>query len=164
MTHSKALGTRLLFNIRTWGNFGISLTLFRRKVKTETSSTSFFVVISLKITRLKLSTRKVASFEIFLSDVKPKSCAHHPQSHSTLCYPIDCSLSDSSVHGILQARILEWIAISSSRGSFWPRDCTHISSVSCIGRRILYHSLDHLGSPKPEGQSCLKNKNRSWAS
>ena len=40
-----------------------------------------------------------------------------------------------SVHGILQARKLEWVAISSSRGSSWPRDWTH---VSCIGRQILY--------------------------
>ena len=42
----------------------------------------------------------------------------------------------SSVHGILQARILEWIAISFSRGSSWGRDQTHIS---CIGKWILYH-------------------------
>ena len=55
-----------------------------------------------------------------------------------LCDPVHCSLSDSSVHGILQARILEWIAISSSRGSSQPRDRTLISSVSCIGRQILY--------------------------
>ena len=44
----------------------------------------------------------------------------------------------SSVHGILQAKILEWVAISSSRGSSWPRDQTHVSCVSCIGRWILY--------------------------
>ena len=37
---------------------------------------------------------------------------------STLCDPMDCGLPGSSVHGILQARILEWVAISSSRGSF----------------------------------------------
>ena len=56
-----------------------------------------------------------------------------------LCDPMDCSQPDSSVHGILQARILEWVAISFSRGSFWPRDWTHISYISCIGKRILYH-------------------------
>ena len=54
-----------------------------------------------------------------------------------LCDPMDCSLPASSVHGILQARILEWVAISFSRESSWPRDWTHISYVSCIGRRIL---------------------------
>ena len=42
----------------------------------------------------------------------------------TLCDPVDCSLQGSSVHGILQARILEWVAISSSRGSSRPRDQT----------------------------------------
>ena len=51
--------------------------------------------------------------------------------------PMDCSPPGSSVHGIFQARILEWVAISSSRGSFWPRDWTHVSYVSCIGSRFL---------------------------
>ena len=54
----------------------------------------------------------------------------------TLCDPMDCSLPGSSVHGILQARILEWVAISFSTGSSWPRDQT---CISCIGRWILYH-------------------------
>ena len=48
-------------------------------------------------------------------------------------------------HRIFQARILEWVAISYSRGSSWPRDRTHISCVSCIGRWYLYQ-LRHLGS------------------
>ena len=43
---------------------------------------------------------------------------------------MDCSLPGSSVHGILQARILEWIAISFSRGSSWPRDQTQISCIA----------------------------------
>ena len=47
----------------------------------------------------------------------------------TLCYPMDCSPQDSSVRGIFQARILEWVAISSSRRSSWPRDWTCISSI-----------------------------------
>ena len=54
----------------------------------------------------------------------------------TLCDPMDYSPPGYSVHGISQARILEWIAISSLRGSSQPRDWTHIS---CIGRWILYH-------------------------
>ena len=45
----------------------------------------------------------------------------------------------SSVHGILQARILEWVAMPSSRGSSWPRDWAGISYVSHIGRQALYH-------------------------
>ena len=55
------------------------------------------------------------------------------QSCPTLCDPMDCSPPSSSVPGILQARILEWVAISFSRE---PRDQTR---VSCIGRQILYH-------------------------
>ena len=54
----------------------------------------------------------------------------------TLCDPMNCSCPGSAVHGVSQARILEWAAISSSRGSSWPRDRT---CVSCIGRQILYH-------------------------
>ena len=50
-----------------------------------------------------------------------------------------CSPPGSSVHGISQARILEWVAIFNSRGSSWPRDWTHVSCLSCIGRRILYY-------------------------
>ena len=45
----------------------------------------------------------------------------------TLCNPMDCSPPGSSVHGILQARILEWVAMPSSRGSSQPRDGTHVS-------------------------------------
>ena len=61
------------------------------------------------------------------------------QSCLTLCNPIDCSLPDSSDHGSLQATILEWVAISYSRGSSWPRDQTCVSHLSWIGRQILYH-------------------------
>ena len=52
---------------------------------------------------------------------------------------MDCIPPGSSVHGISQATILEWVAISYSRGSFWARDQTPISWVSCIGRQVLYH-------------------------
>ena len=53
-----------------------------------------------------------------------------------LCDPIDCSPPDSSVHGILQIRILEWVAISSSRGSSQPRNRTWVSWVSCFAGRF----------------------------
>ena len=55
------------------------------------------------------------------------------------CDPTGCSPQGSSLHGVLQARKLEWVAVSFSRGSSWPRDWTQVSCVSCIGRRILYH-------------------------
>ena len=48
----------------------------------------------------------------------------------TLCDPMDCSLPGSSVHGILQAKILEWLAISFSRRSSWSRDWTHVSHIA----------------------------------
>ena len=53
----------------------------------------------------------------------------------TLCDPMDCSLPDSSVRGILQTRILEWVVMPSSRRSSQSRDRTLISYVSSIGRR-----------------------------
>ena len=52
------------------------------------------------------------------------------QSCSTLCNPMDCSPPGSSVHRILQVRILEWVAIFSSRGSSWPRNWTHFRIAS----------------------------------
>ena len=67
----------------------------------------------------------------------------------TLCNPVDCSLPGFSVHWIFQARILEWVVISSSRGSSRPRERSCISCVSCIGRQILYHRTTweaHVGS------------------
>ena len=61
----------------------------------------------------------------------------HAQSCPTLCDPTDCSLPSFSVHGIVQARILEWVAISSSRECSQPRDQTHVSCASCTGRQML---------------------------
>ena len=54
----------------------------------------------------------------------------------TLCNSMGCSLPGSPVHGILQASILEWFALSFSRASFWPRDWTHISCCSCTASRF----------------------------
>ena len=59
-----------------------------------------------------------------------------PQSFLILCNPMDCSLPGSTVHGILQARILEWVAIPFSRGSSGPRDLTCIFCGSCISCRF----------------------------
>ena len=53
-------------------------------------------------------------------------------SRLTLCNPMNCSPTGSSVHGILQARILEWVVISFSRGSSQPRDQTCVCRVSCV--------------------------------
>ena len=61
-----------------------------------------------------------------------KSESEVSQSCLTLSHPMDCSLPGSSLHGIFQAGVLEWVAISFSRGSYQPRDRTR---VSCIGGR-----------------------------
>ena len=60
------------------------------------------------------------------------------QSCLTLCDLMDHNPPGSSVHGILQARILEGVSISSSRGSSWPWDWAHVACASFIGRQILY--------------------------
>ena len=80
---------------------------------------------------------------------------------SNSCDPVDCSLSGSSVHGILQARILEWIAISFSRGSSGTRNWTQVSWIA--GRwftnwsmREALHSSMHLWSLEANG------KDRHW--
>ena len=69
----------------------------------------------------------------------PRMCACSVAQCPTLCDTMDCSPTGFSVHGISQARILEWVAISFSRGSSWPRDWIQVSCISCIGRWILYN-------------------------
>ena len=64
------------------------------------------------------------------------------QSYLILCDPMDCSLPGSSVHTILQARTLEWVAIPFSRGSSQTRNQTQFPTL----RQILYH-LSHQGRP-----------------
>ena len=73
------------------------------------------------------------------------------QSCLTLCEPEDCSLPGPSVHGILQARILEWIVMPSFSGSSQPRDQTQ-ALPHC--RQILY-CLSHKGSPRLVGSLIL---------
>ena len=67
------------------------------------------------------------------------------RSCTTLCNPVDCSPPGSSVCGVLQARILEWVAMPSSRGSPWPRDWTCVSFDSCIAGGFFTTEL--LGKP-----------------
>ena len=66
-------------------------------------------------------------------------CAKWLQQCPTLCDPMCFNPPGSSVHGILQATILEWVAMPSSRGSSWPRYQTCIPYISCTGRRVLHH-------------------------
>ena len=73
---------------------------------------------------------------LFTKNIGKKEKSEVTQSCPTLCDPVDCSPPGSFVHGIFQARTLEWVAIPFSRGSSWPRDWT---CASYIGRQILYH-------------------------
>ena len=72
-----------------------------------------------------------------LKGISKALCVLIPFTRVRLCDPMDCSPPGSSVRGILQERILEWVAMPSSRGSSQPSDQTQVSYVSCIGRRIL---------------------------
>ena len=77
-------------------------------------------------------------------------CCSVAQSCPALCDPIDSSPPGSSAHGIFQARILEWIAMPSSRGP----SCAGVwTCISCIGRRILYHWVTR-ESPMLRAHAC----------
>ena len=76
---------------------------------------------------------------------------------SRSCHPMDCSLPSFSVHGISQARILEWVAISCLRGSAWPRDQTHVSYIASDCRWIL-DWLNHQGSQLMKFQQSHREK------
>ena len=80
--------------------------------------------------------------------IKKFMCLKSLQSCPTLCIPMDCSQPGSSVHGILQARILEWVAMPSSRGSSPPRDWTRVSCSSCVAGRLF--------TAEPSGKSYIK--------
>ena len=87
----------------------------------------------------------------------PKPCTREvAQSCPSLCDPMDCSLRGSSIHGIFQARILECVAISFSRGFSWPGDWTQVSSIASRG---FYH-LNHRVQSKMKTQNfSFKNHN-----
>ena len=80
-------------------------------------------------------------------------CVLVAQSCLTLYHPMDCSLPDSSVHGVLQARIVEWVVISCSRGSSGPRNRTgspalQVDSlpISGLEKTLLYSHTPNLSS------------------
>ena len=99
---------------------------------------------SLLLRGRELDHTRISDFQINANFNKNRSNLHasvRAQSCSTLRDPMvpPRSPPGSSVCGIIQARMLEWVAISSSRGSPWPRDHTLVSCGCCIGRWILYH-------------------------
>ena len=83
----------------------------------------------------------------------------HAQQCPTLCNPMDNSLPGSFAHGISQVRILEWVAISFSRGFSRPRDRTWMSCSSCIDRRSLYRWATR---DAPGWQQIFPNLSGGW--
>ena len=81
---------------------------------------------------------KQLSFHIYVY-IYIYACAKLLPSCPFLCDLMDYSFPCSSVHGILQVRILEWVAMPFSRAFSWPRDWTCISCVFCIAGQVLYH-------------------------
>ena len=88
--------------------------------------TTFFALIHLSIYAWIVST----FYLLWTILLWIKKWSEVTQSCPTLCDPVDCSPPGSSIHGILQARILEWVAISFFRRSSWPKDQTQISHIA----------------------------------
>ena len=82
----------------------------------------------------KEHAKVVYCHSIYLTSMQSSVQFSSAQSCPTLCDPMDCSLPGSSIHGIFQATVLEWIAISFYRGSFQPRDWTLVSRI--VDRRF----------------------------
>ena len=81
------------------------------------------------------------------------------QSCPTLCYPIDCSLTGFSVHGDSPGKMLEWIVMPSSRGSFQPRDWIQ---VSCIADRFFTIWVTREAQEISVGNDWKKKKRPVW--
>ena len=97
------------------------------------------------------------------------ACMLHRFSHARLfADPMDCSPPGSSVHGFLQAGILEWVAMPSFRGSFWPRNRTCFSCNSCIVGRFFTaeppgkHTLVFFGCYTPHKKSLDDTPISRW--
>ena len=105
-----------------------------------------FLVIRLRFNFLNRRAEKRRKFRPVIARVQACVLSH-------FCWVWLFVTAGFSVHEIFQARILEWAAMPSSRGSSWPRDWTHISYISCIGKQVLYHSR-HLGSRYSESTCC----------
>ena len=109
-------------------------------INTRMQTHQAYVISRVRLFVTKTAVRNGSCYDLLESILQGLHWGHFcclvTQSCLTVCNPMDYSPSGSSVHGILQARIVKWVAISSSRRSSWPRDQTW---VSCIGRWILYH-------------------------
>ena len=103
------------------------------KVSKCCSKTELIDVLNAKLSQPSIKKKKTVSLKFNKDKVLvAQLCV-------TLCNPMDCSPQGFSVHGVLQARILEWVAMPCSRGFSQPRNWTYISPISWIGRPVLYH-------------------------
>ena len=141
-----------------------------------TFSLSSFTFINMLFSSSSLSAIRVVSSAylrllIFLPAILIPACASSSpaflmmysaykfiQLCSIPCDPMDCSPPGSSVHWILQARILEWVAMPSSRGSFQPRDLTRVSCASCTAGRF----FTLWGTREAKTEPCGDAKDRTW--
>ena len=104
--------------------------------------------------RFRLQERAQRSQQsIWLKEYTMLCCAQFLQSSPTFCDPMDCSPPSSSVHGVLQARKLEWLAMPSSRGSSPARDQTH---VSCLAGGVF--TAEHRRSPGERYTNLINRK------
>ena len=131
---------RQVTEIRDWISFKEKIEC---EVKTTDCKYSEIKPYVLKLKKKKWQLRNCShQYDDSVSEVA-ESCP-------TLCGPMDCSQPGSSIRGISQARVLEWVVISCSRGSSWPRDQTPVSRI--VGRR--FYRLSN--------QWSLKRKWRLW--
>ena len=136
-------------------NDNISITKVCTKVclspKTQRSDDYFIEVIP-------ESTDETEKLNNIKKDIKSKVCIHAKllQLCTALRDPMDCSPPGSSVHGILQARILQWVVISSSMRSSQPRDQTCVFWGSYIAEELI--TTEPPGKPKSKADNCKCDK------
>ena len=109
----------------------------------------YWIHVHTRLNQQSLTARVLLYFSLYTHTHKYCCCCSLTKSCPTLCDLMDCSPPWSSVHVVLQARILEWIAVSFFRGSPDPG----IKLVSCIGKWILYHGA----TKKVHTHICIHN-------
>ena len=151
------LCTAFIFFLLFWTKF--SVLRFYRKKGEFLKKTPMDMTPKAQVRKEKLGKVDVIKIQNFF--IKKKVSV--AQSCPTLCDPMDCSPSGPSVHGILQERILQWVAIPFSRGSSWPRDWTWVSSIAGRFLTSLSHQeAQHRGRVKTQVhlQAFLKRGKR----
>ena len=108
------------------------------------------------LTKLSMLAKSQTPFMTLAGWLSLLCCCSVSQSCPTLCEPMDCSPAGSSVHGILQTRILEWVAIPFSRGSSWPRDRIPVSCIA--GRFFTIWAIMKLKFSKNNGASLVAQR------